>query len=197
MLAQVAAAAVLCALGAAAQDPTLLQLRVVEGEGAVYPAGSRATRGITVQVSDQAGRPVENATVTFRLPAQGPGGTFPTGERVAVVTTAADGTALVWGMQWNRTPGPVEVRITAAKGGVTAGTICTLYLTDAPISPVPPVGAPGPGLGGRTKLWILVGLAAGAGVGVAVMSGGSAPAVAAPAASRPQIGAPAITIGRP
>jgi hypothetical protein len=197
MFGSLAVAALLGAFSAAAQDPAILHLRVIEGEGTVYPIGSRATRGITVQVTDETGKPVENAAVTFRLPAEGPTGAFSTGERIAVVATAADGTAVVWGMQWNRTPGPFEVRITAAKSGATAGTVCTLYLTDALISSAPPAESSGSRLGGRAKLWILVGLVGAAAVGVAVAGGGGAAAAAAPSTGGPQIGPPAITIGRP
>ena len=34
-------------------DPAILQIRILEGEGAVYPIGARATRGVTVQVTDE------------------------------------------------------------------------------------------------------------------------------------------------
>ena len=49
---------------AAQSDPAILLIRIVEGEGAVYPIGSRATRGVTVQVTDETGRPVDRAAVT-------------------------------------------------------------------------------------------------------------------------------------
>ena len=93
------------ALGANAQ-PAMLKVTLVEGEGAVYPAGSRATRGVTVKVTDETGRPVEGATVSFSLPSDGPGGVFASGARTEIATTHADGGAAVWGMQWNRMPGP-------------------------------------------------------------------------------------------
>src|SRR4030088_3482758 len=93
----------------------IVQLKIVEGEGTVYPAGSRATRGITVLVTDESGGPVEGATVSFRLPEDGPGGAFNGGLHSEVVTTKADGRATIWGMQWNNTVGPFDVRITAAK----------------------------------------------------------------------------------
>ena len=67
--------------------------------------GGRATRGLTVQVTDEAGKPVEGASVSFRLPDSGPAGTFASGSRTEIVTTGGDGRAGVWGMQWNRTAG--------------------------------------------------------------------------------------------
>src|SRR5437879_5619201 len=54
-----------------AQDPAILQVRVVDGEGAVYAIGTRATRGVTVQVTDETGKPVEGASISFRLPEEG------------------------------------------------------------------------------------------------------------------------------
>src|SRR5437868_6319967 len=57
------------AMIAAAQDPTILQIRILEGEDAVYATGSRATRGITVLVTGETGKPVDGATLSFRLPA--------------------------------------------------------------------------------------------------------------------------------
>src|SRR5579863_1984214 len=95
----------------AAAQPAALKVTLIEGEGAVYPAGSRATRGVTVKVTDETGQPVDGATVSFSLPSDGPGGAFVSGTRTEVATTHADGEAAVWGMQWNRTPGPFEILI--------------------------------------------------------------------------------------
>ena len=116
---------------AAQNDPAILLIHIVEGEGAVYAIGSRATRGVTVQVTDETGKPVDSAAVSFRLPDDGPTGEFSSGMRTEIVPTGADGRANVWGMQWNRVTGPLEVRITAAKGEARAGTVCGLYLSNA------------------------------------------------------------------
>jgi hypothetical protein len=186
---------------AAQSDPDILLIRVVEGEGAVYPIGSRATRGVTVQVTDETGKPVDNVAVVFRLPEDGPTGTFSSGMQTEVATTAADGRANVWGMQWNRVTGPLEVRITAAKGQARAGTVCGLYLSNAVVSSEPRLGKKeGPLSGWRShkKIWIGVGIAAAAFVGVAAVSGRGTPSVAAAAGvNAPQIGTPSIIIGKP
>lgn len=108
----------------------IIQLRVLEGEGAVYAIGSRATRGLTVQVTDESGKPVEGATVSFTLPIAGPGGTFKSGLRTEVLATQADGKAAIWGMQWNRIPGPFEIKITASKDQARAGIVSTQYLNN-------------------------------------------------------------------
>jgi hypothetical protein len=175
----------------------IVQLKVLEGEGSVYRTGTRATRGLTVLVTDETGKPLANAAVSFRLPDEGASGVFSSGLRTEVVTTGPDGHATVWGMQWNKTPGPVEMRITAVKDQARAGIISTQYLSDT----IAPKGG-GDGVfsashKGRTK-WIVVAVAAGGAVaGLAFARGKAAApgAVAAPAGI--QIGNPSITIGHP
>ena len=174
-------------------------IRIVEGEGAVYPIGSRATRGVTVQVTDETGKPVDSASVVFRLPPDGPTGTFSSGMQTEAVTTSADGRANVWGMQWNRVTGPMEVRITAAKGDARAGTVCGLYLSNALVSSEPHIGK-GNGLLGalrnHKKIWIGVGIAAAGFVAAAAISSRGTPSTAA-TVNAPQIGTPTIIIGKP
>jgi hypothetical protein len=187
---------------AAQNDPAILQIRIVEGEGAVYPIGSRATRGVTVQVTDETGKPVDSAAVSFRLPDDGPTGAFSSGMRTEIVTTAADGRANVWGMQWNRVTGPLEVRITAAKGQARAGTVCSLYLTNALVAAEPRItGRDQAAAGGwrrHRKIWIGVGIAAAAFVSVAAISSRGTPSPAAAAGvNAPHIGTPSIIIGKP
>ena len=174
----------------------IIQLRVLEGEGAVYAAGSRATRGITVQVTDETGQPVEAAAVSFRLPDDGPGGTFGTGLRTEIVTTKADGRATVWGMQWNRTTGPLEVRITAAKDLTRAGIVVSQYLSDK-------VAA---GSGGKGEFhashsyrkWLLIGAAVGGAAlgGLALGGRKTQTSAAANTPLPPVIGPPVIVIGK-
>jgi hypothetical protein len=191
----------LCVPLAAQSDAAILLIRVVEGEGAVYPIGSRATRGVTVQVTDETGKPVDRAAVSFQLPEQGPTGAFSSGMRTEIVTTGTDGRANVWGMQWNHVTGPLEVRITAAKGQARAGTVCGLYLVMSES-----------GLAGKNqtetriasgwrshhKIWIGVGIAAAAFMGVAAVSSRGTPSAASPAGvNAPQIGTPTIIIGKP
>ncbi|HLH37621.1 MAG TPA: hypothetical protein VKX39_00620 [Bryobacteraceae bacterium] len=174
------------------QDPALLQVRVVEGDGAVYPIGARATRGITVSVTDEIGRPVEGATVSFRLPDEGPGGTFSSGSRTEIATTRADGRAGVWGMQWNRTAGSFEIRITAVKGKTRAGTVTQQFLTDSPAARNLRAGLSR----GHKWVWISLAVAGAAAGGIAATALGGKPGVPPPAASL-QIGTPTISLGKP
>lgn len=179
---------------------SVLQIRVIEGEGVVYPSGGRATRGITVQVTDETGRPVPGAAVTFRLPDTGPTGAFAEGGKTAIQVTGSDGQAMVWGMQWNRETGPLEVRITASKNNVRAGIVCPLYLSDT-VQEGPPPESGVRISKRRTKLWVALGaVAATVGVVAATAGGNGTPSPATPppgAINAPQIGTPSITIGRP
>ncbi|HEY2846075.1 MAG TPA: hypothetical protein VGJ09_20600 [Bryobacteraceae bacterium] len=181
---------------AAQSDPAILQIHIVEGEGAVYPIGTRATRGVTVQVTDETGKPVESAAVSFRLPDEGPTGAFSSGMRTEIATTGVDGRASAWGMQWNRVTGPLEVRITAAKGQARAGTVCGLFLSDA-ASKEPRTTSSG-GWRSHRKIWLGVAVAAAAFASVAaVTSRGSPSGTAAGTVNAPQIGTPTIIIGKP
>jgi len=176
----------------------IIQLKVVEGEGTVYRTGSHATRGLTVQVTDEAGKPVPNAAVSFRLPDSGPSGLFSTGLRTEVVNSDTSGRASVWGMQWNKTPGLIEVRITAVKDQARAGIISSQYLND---TPAPQAGGEGvfkPTHHGMTK-WLVIGAVIGGAAAAGMAFGGShssTPVAVAPAAAT-SIGIPSITVGHP
>lgn len=181
-------------------DPSILRITVVEGEGAVYPLGGRATRGITVQVEDQEYRPIEGATVTFRLPSTGASGEFPTGGRSAPAKTGADGRANVWGIQWNRTPGPLEIMVMAAKGDARATVVAHATLASA--AEASSTSGPAPAArGGHKLLWIVLGVAgaAGAGLAIAGMAAKQSASGTSPSAevNAPLIGPPTITIGHP
>lgn len=151
-----------------AADPATLQIRVEDGDGLTYTTGSRATRGVTVQITGDSGDPVDGATVTFTLPENGPGGVFSSGSRSETLTTHADGRASVWGMRWNRQAGSVSVIITASKGQAHAGTVCSLRLTES-------AGGQSISSGGSSHKWLWIALAAagaaGAGVAVAAKNG--------------------------
>ena len=109
----------------------ILQIRILEGEGSVHTASTRAIRPLVVQITDEIGKPVEGVAVSFRLPEQGATGNFGNGLRSELVISNADGRAVVWGVEWSKTPGPVEMRITAAKGEARAGTVTSLYVREA------------------------------------------------------------------
>ncbi len=192
----VAIALAACALGADSAPPVAIQLQVVQGANASYPTGSRATRGVSVQVNDQSRQPVSDATVSFQLPDGGPGGVFEHAKKVETVITKSDGVAAVWGMQWNKVPGAFEIKVTAAKGQAHAGLAVPQFLTE-------PKEAGGEGVFAAshhfpTKWAVMGALAAGAGAGAFLLlhGGGSTPLTSAPVVPL-QIGSPTIIIGHP
>lgn len=184
---------------------TILQLRLIEGEGAIATAGTRSSRSVTVLATDETGRPLANAAISFRLPEEGPSGSFANGLKSDVVVTGPDGRASARGIHWGETSGPVQLRITAVKDQVRAGLICPMYITESskPAAAQPSAVAQTPRHG--KSRWLMVGLAAvgAAGAGVALGSGGAAKSSSGSTntPSTPptpiQIGQPTITIGGP
>lgn len=176
----------------------IVQLRIVEGDGATYRTGTRAARGLTVLVTDEGGLPVDMASVSFRLPDQGASGTFNSGLRTEVVTTGPDGRASVWGMHWNKTAGAVQIHITAVKDQARAGMISTEYLSDAAVPKAGGEGVFKASHGGHKWVWLvaIAGAAAG-GAGFALTrSQGSSP-TSNPAVVGLSIGTPTITVAHP
>ena len=106
----------------------LLQLQVLEGEGAVHAPASRSIHALTVEVRDETGRPVPRAAVSFLLPDSGPGGVFLSGLRTEVDTTDEHGRATLHALQWNRTPGRFQIRIVASFEQARAGIISFQFI---------------------------------------------------------------------
>ena len=180
----------------AANASVIVQLKIVDGEGAVYQTGSHAARGLTVLVTDETGKPVSNAAVSFKLPDEGSSGVFGSGLRTQVVTTGADGRATVLGMQWNKTPGPVEIHITAVKDQARAGLISTIYLND---TASPKAGGEGTFTTHKShSKWLLIGAIAG-GAAAAGLALGRSHSTTAPTSLSisTSIGTPSIIVGHP
>ena len=197
---------------ATAQVATL-QIQIVEGDGAVYAPGARSARPLVVEVTDENGRPVPGAAVSFHLPEDGPSGSFANGLRTDVVVTDERGRAALRSMQLNRMPGRFQIRIIASKEQATAGTVAFQSILD------PAGGAVAAGTGssksapaqvssgsGHKKLiLILAGVGAGAAVGLLAMhSGGSAASSSSSNSAGggagvvpTTIGTPSITISKP
>ena len=170
-----------------AAQPAILQISVVEGDGAVHTVGSRSSRPLSVRITDETGAPVEGAAVSFQLPETGTSGTFPNGLRTEIVTTGPDGRASVRGIRWNSTSGAFQIRITAAKGTARA-----VMLSEQHIEGSARIAAPR----GKRGRWIVLGLAAGAAAaGLAIGLGGGNGTPSSP--QPPVIGAPTISVGAP
>jgi hypothetical protein len=173
---------------------------VVEGEGAVQQPGVRASRPLTVEITEETGKPVAGAAVSFHLPEDGPGGAFTNGLRTEVVITDERGRASVHGLVANRTGGRFQIRIVVSKEQARAGTVSFQYVAE-----------PKPGAvtgtahvrSHRTLYLVAAAVAGAAAAGMAVSHSGNS---AAPAtASQPvtpvtvalTIGTPTITVGKP
>ena len=175
----------------------ILQIRVIEGEGAVHPPGLRSTRPITVEITGETGNPVAGAAVSFHLPENGPGGAFVNGLRTEVVVTDARGRASLHGLLANRLPGRFQIRILASKEQARAGTVSFQYVAEPRGGAAAASAAPA----GRRKWFVLAAaVAGGAAAGIlAAGRGAPAPVSAAVPAAAPvlSIGAPSITVGKP
>jgi hypothetical protein len=186
------ARALVCAFPclAIAQVATL-QIKILEGDAAVHAAGSRSARPLAVQVTDDLGRPVAGAAVSFRLPEEGPGGLFGNRLRTEVIVSDANGRASVRNVLLNSTPGAFQIRITAAKEQARAGTLSRQFIEGGTAAAKPK----------HSKRWIVVGLvAAGLAGGVgAGMAGKSVPARPSPTTPGPPVtvGPPVVSLGRP
>ncbi len=109
-----------------------IQLHIVESDGPQAQVSSRTVKGITVQVTDSTGAGISEAAVVFRLPDSGPTGIFTDGTHSAVTYTDGSGRAHVTGIQWNGTPGPLAIRVTATKGTSHAGILIEQMLSSSP-----------------------------------------------------------------
>ena len=190
--------------GSETQQIAILQIKVTEGEGAVHTAGSRSSRPITIQVTDEIGKPVEGVTVSLQMPTTGPRGDFLNGLQTEVLVTGPEGQVSAWGIKWERTPGPVKIRITAVKGSVRAGTVSEQYIVASGQSSQDVANPQQPSVSKPRGKWIAIALvAAGATAGGLVLglsgsSTASQPIAAAASQTKAvQVGLPTITVGGP
>lgn len=140
-----------------------LTIRFVEGEGAINNVSRGTAFESVIEVLNEQGLPVNDASVIFTLPAVGPGGTFSDGSKSLMSRTDENGRAVGRGLRPNRLAGQFEIRVTAAKGGQSATSILTQ--TNA---------APAVERSSARKWAIVLGIVGGAAAaGIAAASGGS------------------------
>jgi hypothetical protein len=202
----------------------ILQIKVVEGDGAVHQPGARVSHPLSVEVSDEMAHPVSGAAVSFQLPPEGASGTFSNGLRTDLVLTDARGRAVVHSLQLNRTGGPFRIRITAVKEQARAGMVVSQTIAEnrAAIPSRPAVEADGPKNAaplpsadppstritpttakiGRhlSKKWIILAVvAAGGGAALAGVSRSSSGSQSSAGSSSLAVsmGTPTITVGHP
>ena len=201
-----AAALVVALAGTATAQVAVLQIQILEGEGGVHAPGARLARPLALAVTDETGRPVAGAAVSFNLPEDGPSGAFASGLRTDVATTDQLGRATLRSIQLNRIAGRFQIRIIASKEQARAGTVSFQYIADpgsgaaaARSRTAHPASRTAPPASRGHAKWIaiaaLVGAGAAAGV-VASRSGKSAPPNVA-ALPTLTIGSPSLTVGKP
>src|ERR1700693_5272578 len=107
------------------QNPTSLQILIVEGEGAINNVKQRVNRDPIVQVEDENHKPVAGAAIIFFLPNDGPGGVFANGSTSLTTTTNGRGKAGARGSRFNNQAGSMQIRVAASFAGQTASAIIT------------------------------------------------------------------------
>lgn len=112
-----AALAVLASGIAAANSQKVLQVNVLDGEGAFNDIRHSQSRMPVVEVRDDDGQPVQGAKVVFQLPDMGASGTFSDGSHTLVATTDAQGRATAPGLKPNKVEGSYLITATASKDG--------------------------------------------------------------------------------
>jgi hypothetical protein len=194
-----AAALVVALAGTATAQVAVLQIQILEGEGGVHAPGARLARPLTLAVTDETGRPVAGAAVSFNLPEDGPSGAFASGLRTEVATTDQLGRASLRRIQLNRIAGRFQIRIIASKEQARAGTVSFQYIADAG-SGVAAAGSARahPASRGHGK-WIAVAALVGAGAAAGVVASRSGNGTPPSGAGGPTltIGSPSLTVGKP
>jgi hypothetical protein len=186
----------LISIPARAQAPMVLNIVIVEGEGAINNVKQRVNRDPIVQVEDENHRPIAGAAVVFFLPDQGASGTFVNASRTLTVTTNAQGRAVATGIRPNNINGPMQIRVTASYQGQTASSVINQTNVNGGAAGGGG-GAAGGGMSTGAKvaiILVIVGAAAAGGAIAATRGGGSstpaAPAGIAITAGTPSVGAP-------
>src|SRR5450631_3748276 len=107
---------------ATAQVAPVLNLVVLEGEGATNNIRQRTAREPVVQVQDENHKPVAGAIVVFTLPSNGAGGVFANGARTLSMVSDNQGQAVARGFRPNGLKGQYQIRVNATHQGQTAST---------------------------------------------------------------------------
>ncbi len=174
------------------QDPGRLQIRILEGEGALNNIKRKLAHNPQVVVMDADGRPVAGAAVVFKFPFSGPSASVQ-GGRTYEGRTDGDGRIAVVGMTPNDVEGRFVIAVEATKDGSSGRTVIPQSNTMA--GGREEAGA----TGGNRKLWIgILALAGGgAAAGMAAMRGGNSSSGATAAAASTTLSVGSVTIGGP
>jgi hypothetical protein len=116
---EMVAAAPLAPLPPPPPQPGMLQINILEGEGALNNIRARTAREPIVEVQDENHKPVAGALIFFTIRQGGAGGTF-NGSASMSLYTDANGRAVAHGFMPNYKTGKYVIEVTASVGAVTA-----------------------------------------------------------------------------
>jgi hypothetical protein len=158
-----------------------------------------------VEITDETGKPVPGAAVSFHLPEDGPGGVFVNGLRTDVATTDAQGRASLHGLQVNRISGRFQIRIMVSKEQARAGAVSSQYITgnSQPQSAADRSAeatrntAPAAGVSHHRGKWIAAAAVVGGGAILGILAAARSGSAAPPASPALTIGPPSISVGKP
>ena len=160
---------------ATAQVAPMLNLVVLEGEGATNNIRQRTARDPVVQVQDENHKPVAGAIVVFTLPSNGAGGTFANGARTLSMVSDSQGQAVARGFRPNGLKGQFQIRVNATFSGLAAA----IAITQTNVA----VAAAGASAGSGKLIAVLVAVGAAAAAGgayYATHNGGGTPSAILP-----------------
>ncbi|MEO8370034.1 MAG: hypothetical protein ABI806_12610 [Candidatus Solibacter sp.] len=179
-------------LPATAQVAPMLNLVVLEGEGATNNIRQRTTREPVVQVQDENHKPVAGAIVVFTLPSNGAGGVFANGARTLSLVSDNNGQAVARGFRPNGLKGNYQIRVNASHNGQTA-SVSINQINAALTASGAPASA---GISGKLIAVIAVVGAAAAGGAIYATRGGNGTTPATPTPGT-TIAAGTATVGPP
>ena len=110
---------------ATAQVAPMLNLVILEGEGATNNIRQRTAREPVVQVEDENHKPVAGAIVVFTLPSNGAGGVFANGAHTLSLASDSKGQAVAHGFHPNGLKGQFQIRVNASYQGLTVSAAIT------------------------------------------------------------------------
>ena len=156
--------------------PAMLNIVIVEGEGAINNIRQRVARDPIVRVEDENRKPVAGAVVVFTLPTEGATGEFGGGAKSVTVTADAQGLAKAQGLKMMGIGGKLPIHVTASYRGRTARTTIMQFVeVPAGVKPGNPSGH-----GKLIAILVVVGGAAAGGAAYAASRKSSSPGVTTP-----------------
>jgi hypothetical protein len=141
--------------------PAVLNLVIVEGEGAINNIRQRVARDPVVRVEDENRKPVAGAVVVFTLPTEGATGDFSGGSKSVTVTADTQGLAKAQGLKLGGIGGKLPIHVTASYRGRSARITITQFIE------VPAGVKPGNPSGHGKLIAILAGVGGAAAAGAA------------------------------